>query len=116
MLFGFSTFHLLTPAESEIALAAAAGSFIALTLDRPVGWFRCSLLFAIGQLTAYYWTLPVLAWFGAGAGWNRPIGFIFGASGMGLAGGLLRFSKGVSDDPLGFVGRAVRIWRGRDDF
>lgn len=115
MLFGFATSHLLTPQESDVALAAAAGSFIALCLDRPAGWFRCSLLFAIGQITAYYWTPALMGWLSLNQTWNRPLGFVFGASGMGLAGGLMRFLRGVADDPLGYVGRAVKIWRGQRD-
>jgi hypothetical protein len=115
MLLGFQTVHLLTQGEAQVALAAAAGSFVALSLDRPGGWFRCSLLFCVGQITAYYWTYPVMGWFSLAAGWNRPIGFIFGASGMSLAGGVMRFTKGISEDPVGTFGRVVKIWRGNRD-
>jgi len=112
MMLGFQTIHLFSPNEAAIAVAAAAGSFATLMVGQKGGWMECSGLFLVGQMTAYYWTVPILMWLMWTEAGQRPIGFVLGACGFALWGAIVRLTGGLHDDPLGTLGRIRRIWRG----
>lgn len=106
--------HLFSPDQTQIATATAAGSFVALLVTQRPGWLHVFTLFVVGQITALYWTEPMVAWFGWTMAAYRPFGFIFGAVGMLIWGGILSLVQQLHDDPLGTITWAWGLWRGNN--
>lgn len=104
--------HFFTPQQTSILTAAAAGSFIALLLTRKIGWLHVLTLFAVGELTAFYWTVPIALKFGL-TDWLSNVAFSLGALGMLIWGAILKVFERVHDDPTGTISWAYGLWKGR---
>lgn len=106
--------HLLDPEQARIATAAGFGSFVFLVVKRNLGWAFVLTLFAVGQITAYYFTIPLALW----RGWSMQaygvIGFTIGALGMLIWGAIIQFAQSLHDDPRGTLSWAWRLWKGKD--
>lgn len=104
--------HFFTPEETAIAGATAAGTFVALLVRRP-GWLQMLTWFIVGQLTSYYWAIPLIMWAGWSMLYYRPAGFMFGAVGMLVWTAIFAFSQRLSEDPLGTFATLWRTWKGQ---
>lgn len=104
--------HILDPDEARIATAAGFGSFVFLMITRNLGWLYVVTLFGVGQVTAYYFTVPIALWRGWTPSSYGVIGFTIGAFGMLLWGAVIKLAQNLHDDPRGTVSWAWRLWKG----
>ena len=105
-------FHLLEPEQVRIATAAGLGSFVYLMVTRNLGWIYVLSLFAVGQFTAFYFTVPVAAWRGWSMATYGLLAFVIGAMGMLLWSTVIKIANNLHDDPWGTASRAWKLWRG----
>lgn len=103
--------HFLSPDETAIAGATAAGTFVALLLRRP-GYVQMLSWFVIGQLTSFYFVVPIALYFMMAMAYYRPLGFMIGAIGMLIWSFVFSFTQKFVDDPLGTIGSVWRLWKG----
>jgi hypothetical protein len=108
--------HLLTPDEARVATAAGLGSFVFLMLTRQMGWLHVLTLFIIGQITAYYFTMPVAVWRGWSPSSYGTIGFTIGLLGMLFWGAVLQLAQNLRDDPKEMLSWLRRLWKGDDRY
>jgi hypothetical protein len=104
--------HFLSPEEARIATAAGFGSFVFLMITRNLGWVYVLTLFVVGQITAYYFTIPVTVWFGWSMNAYGVAAFMTGAFAMLFWGAVIHLAQKLHDDPMGTLGWAWRLWRG----
>ena len=107
-------FSLFDNSKAGIQTATAVGSFVTLLITRKYGWAYALTLFVVGQVTAFYWTLPVAGAFGLSMAYYGPIGFFIGAVGMLLWGAVITLGQSLMDDPLAVAIRIWKTWRGGD--
>lgn len=104
-------FHLVTPEQAAIARATAAGWLVAMIVLRR-GWVEVVSWFLVGQLSSYYWVLPLAMAAGLAMGWHEPIAFGFGAGGMFVWTAIFTVGSKLSTDPLGTIQQIWRIRKG----
>lgn len=104
--------HLLDPDQARIATAAGLGSFVFLMVTRNLGWIFVLTLFLVGQFTAYYFTMPIAEWRGWSMAAYPTIGFTIGSLGMVAWNAVIKLGQTLSDDPMGTVTWAWRLFRG----
>lgn len=104
--------HLVDPITARELIAAGLGSFVFLLVTRRLGWLSVLSLFIVGQITAYYFTMPIAAWLRYGDAALGPIGFFIGLTAMLFWGGVLTLVQKLHDDPLGTITYLLRLWRG----
>jgi hypothetical protein len=103
--------HLFTPEKAGIQTATAAGSLVALLTTRKYAWAHALTLFMVGQITAFYWTVPIAETFKWGTEYYGPVGFFIGAVGMLIWGGIIALGQNLSQDPMGTLTWAFKLWR-----
>jgi hypothetical protein len=103
----------LSSETSAIATAAAAGSFVALMATKIGSWQQVIVLFVVGQLTAFYFTIPVAHWRGLDMNAYGWIGFLIGMLAMLVWGGLISLAKSLAEDPKGTLQWARELWKGK---
>jgi hypothetical protein len=106
-------FRWLSTETSALQTAAAAGSFVALLVTKVGSWKQMLVLFVVGQLTAFYFTVPLARVTGfdmAAYGW---IGFLIGATAMLVWGSVMSLFKSLAEDPKGTLQWALELWKGR---
>src|SRR5262245_48455617 len=106
--------HLINPEQVPIQTAAGFGSFVFLVMTRKLGWINVAILFAVAQLTAFYFTMPFALWWGWSMAMYGPLGFTIGAFAMIGWSAVLALATKLQDDPQGTLTWAWRLWRGRD--
>lgn len=104
--------HLIDPEQARIATAAGFGSFVFLTLTRGLGWVYVVTLFVVGQITAFYFTMPIAEWRGWSMQTYAVIAFTIGALAMLAWEAVIKFAQTFRDDPAGTVTSVWRLWRG----
>jgi len=109
---GIDVVHIFSPDESAIAGATAAGTFVAVLLRRP-GYIQVLTWFAVGQVTSFYFVLPIAIYLMLAMVYYRPLGFLIGAIGMLVWGAVFSFWNKVGDDPIGTIGGLWRLFRGQ---
>lgn len=107
--------HWIDPARVNVQGATAAGSFVALLSSRKYRGLHAITLFVVGQVTAYYWTLPLAEAFHWNMNFYGPIGFSIGAVGMLIWGGIVALAQNLYDDPKGTLTWAWRTWKGNSN-
>lgn len=105
-------FHFFPPEKAGIQTATAAGSLVALLTTRKYGWLHALTLFVVGQITAFYWTLPIAEAFKWNMDFYGPIGFSIGAVGMVIWAGVVALGQNLAEDPRGTLTWAFRLWKG----
>ena len=100
--------HLIDPIAARNAIAAGFGSFMCILVTRKMGWLNVLTLFIVGQITAYYFTVPIAAWFGRAPNMYGVIGFTIGAFAMMVWGALINLIQNLHDDPQGTI---TWLWR-----
>jgi Sec-independent protein secretion pathway component TatC len=108
-------FNLLDPAKASIQTATALGSFVTLLVTRKYGWLYAISLFIVGQITAYYFTVPVAMRLGYGMDSYGAIGFSIGALALLVWGGIIAMAQSFMADPIAVFGRIWRTWKGEKD-
>lgn len=98
--------------QTAIATAAAAGSFTALLVTRKYRGLQALAFFVIGQLTAFYFTVPIADWLGFGDSAYGWIGFVIGVGGMLFWAGALKIFQEFTDDPRGTIKWFRALWKG----
>jgi hypothetical protein len=108
-------FRWLSTETSALQTAAAAGSFVALMVTKVGSWKQVVVLFVVGQLTAFYFTVPIARdWLDfdmSAYGW---IGFLIGATAMLVWGGVMSLFKSLADDPKETLQWLRELWKGKD--
>jgi len=105
-------FHLISPDEMAILAASFWGSFVALLVKRP-DWKAMASWFIVGQLTSFYWVIPVVMWWGLDMFFYQGVGFAFGALGMIIWTIIYSLSQKLTEDPLGTIDSLWRTFRGQ---
>ena len=100
--------------QAAIAMAAAAGSFVALMVAKRTRWAEILTLFVIGQITAFYWTIFVAQRLGFGMEAYGWVGFLLGFLGMAFWGTVAKVAESFLADPKASINWALDIWKGRN--
>lgn len=106
------SFHLLTPDETAIAKATAAGTFLAVLIRRPP-WLEIVTWFLVGQLTTYYWVAAICLWWMLGPDYYGVMACFLGAVGHMIWSALFQFFERLKNDPLGTLAGVLRSFRGQ---
>lgn len=106
--------HIIEPTQVPIQTAAGFGSFVFLMITRKMGWINVLILFAVAQITAYYFTVPIAMWRGWSPQMYGTLGFTIGAFAMVAWSAVIALATSFRDDPKGTLTWAWRLWRGRD--
>lgn len=104
-------FHLLTPDETTIAKATAAGTFLAVLICRPK-WVEIISWFLVGQMTAHYWAIAICIYWMISPDFYSGVGFAIGAFGHLIWSALFQFFEKLKDDPIRTIERLWRTFRG----
>ena len=82
-------------------------------VTRKLGWFYVLTLFLVGQITAYYFAVPIAIWRGLSMDYYGVVGFIIGLLGMLFWGAVIALAQNLHDDPRGTVTWLYGLWKGR---
>jgi hypothetical protein len=103
---------LLDQMQTAIQTAAGFGSFVYVLVTRKMGWINVLTLFLVGQITAYYVTIPLAVWRGFTPSYYGVLGFSIGALAMLIWGAVINVAQSLHDDPKGTLTGFWRLWRG----
>lgn len=104
--------HLVDAEQARIATAAGFGSFVFLMVTRNLGWLYVLALFLVGQISAYYFTIPFAHWRGWSPESYPMAGFTIGLFAMAFWSTVVKLAQGAHDDPFGTATSLLRLWRG----
>lgn len=108
-------FNIIDPVTANIQGACAAGSLVALTTQRRFAWAYALSLVVVGQVTAWYFTIPLADLFMIRMSLYVVIAFSYGALAFMIWSGVVQIGQSFMTDPVGLATRVIRAWRGGKD-
>lgn len=94
---------IISEAQREILVAAAAGAIMSLLFIEPFNWKVAATAIAAGLFSAYFGVEVLANAVHLGPGYYGLLGAVFGLSAMTLLGGFFKLLRMWRDDPAGTI-------------